>query len=160
MKKPLLKFFLLALFSLALLTIPIESRAQKFRVKVVRIVDGDTFTATNRDNLTLRFRLHGIDAPESDQPYGPEATEALEQMIDGKRVVVTVVSTDGWGRHIVKVKAGRIKDVGAQMLKQGMAWQFRRYDTSEHYRQLESKARRNRVGLWERKNPTPPWRWR
>jgi endonuclease YncB( thermonuclease family) len=33
-------------------------------VKVVGISDGDTFTGLNRDNHQLKFRIHGIDAPE------------------------------------------------------------------------------------------------
>ena len=31
--------------------------ALKFQVKVVKISDGDTFTAINRDNLQLKFRI-------------------------------------------------------------------------------------------------------
>lgn len=36
-------------------------------VKVDRVTDGDTIVLMDR----TRVRLHGIDAPERDQPYGP-----------------------------------------------------------------------------------------
>jgi endonuclease YncB( thermonuclease family) len=41
-------------------------------VKVDRVTDGDTIVLMDR----RRVRLHGIDAPERDQPYGPIATAA------------------------------------------------------------------------------------
>lgn len=48
----------------------IEASAQKFQVRVVGVSDGDTFTGLNRDNLQLRFRINGIDAPEKKQAFG------------------------------------------------------------------------------------------
>lgn len=49
--------------------------AQKFNVKVVGISDGDTFTGLNRDNLQLKFRIYGIDAPEKKQAFGTKSKE-------------------------------------------------------------------------------------
>ena len=46
-------------------------------VKVDRVTDGDTIVLMDRS----RVRLHGIDAPEPDQPYGSIATAALEYMV-------------------------------------------------------------------------------
>ncbi len=42
-------------------------------IKVVGIADGDTFTALFADKHTERIRLHGIDCPESGQPFGKAA---------------------------------------------------------------------------------------
>lgn len=42
-------------------------------VKVVGISDGDTFTALFADKYTEQIRLHGIDTPESGQPFGEVA---------------------------------------------------------------------------------------
>ena len=42
-------------------------------VKVDRVTDGDTIVLMDR----TRVRVHGIDAPERDQPYGPIATAPL-----------------------------------------------------------------------------------
>jgi endonuclease YncB( thermonuclease family) len=70
--------------------VPYEARW----VKVDRITDGDTIVLMDR----TRVRLHGIDAPERDQPYGPMATAALEDMVE-KSVYVVEVDTDRYG-HI------------------------------------------------------------
>ncbi len=42
--------------------------------RVDRVSDGDTIVLMYR----TRIRLHGIDAPERDQPYGDMATAALK----------------------------------------------------------------------------------
>lgn len=43
-----------------------------------------------------RFRLHGIDAPERDQPYGPISTAALEYMV-ARSVYLVEVDEDRYG---------------------------------------------------------------
>lgn len=46
------------------------------------------------------------------------------------------------------------------MIKQGMAWHYKKYSSDPVYAKLESEARNNRVGLWQDKNPIAPWLWR
>ncbi|MFA5768924.1 MAG: hypothetical protein WC871_05220 [Bacteroidales bacterium] len=77
MKKPL--FLLLLIFS------AITLQAQTFKVKVVSVSDGDTFTALNRDDLQIRFRIYGIDAPEREQAFSSVSTDKLTEMIHGKK---------------------------------------------------------------------------
>ncbi len=151
---------ILRILLLALLLSPTSSFAQRFRVKVVSIADGDTFSALNRDELKLRYRLYGIDAPEKKQPNSTASKEALSKMILGKTVIVDVKSIDGFGRPVVVVSTQTIKDVGANLISQGMAWHFKRYDNSQHYKALEKKARENKIGLWYHPKPIAPWDFR
>lgn len=44
-----------------------ECLTQKFQVKVVEISDG--FVGLNRDNLQIKFRIWGIDAPEKETGF-------------------------------------------------------------------------------------------
>ncbi|CEN37809.1 Uncharacterized endonuclease (fragment) [Capnocytophaga canimorsus] len=44
-----------------------------FSVKVIRISDGDSFVGLNDAQQQMRLRIHGIDAPESGQPYGKKS---------------------------------------------------------------------------------------
>ena len=64
-------------------------------VKVDRVVDGDTIVLMDK----TRVRLHGIDTPERDQPYGKQATRALDALIDTK-VFVEEKDTDRYGRLV------------------------------------------------------------
>ena len=64
-------------------------------VKVDRVTDGDTIVLMDR----TRVRLHGIDAPERDQPYGPIATAALEYMV-ARSVYLVEVDEDRYGRLV------------------------------------------------------------
>lgn len=54
--------------------------AQSFTAKVIGIVDGDTFDIL-RDNQPLRIRVASIDAPESSQPWGTRAQQALAELV-------------------------------------------------------------------------------
>ena len=62
---------------------------------VDRVVDGDT--VYTKDGT--KIRLHGIDTPERDQPYGQQATRALDGLIKTKFYVLEK-DTDRYGRFI------------------------------------------------------------
>ena len=41
-----------------------NKRNYDYQVRVVSITDGDTFRGLTKDKKEIRFRIHGIDAPE------------------------------------------------------------------------------------------------
>jgi endonuclease YncB( thermonuclease family) len=41
----------------------------------------------------------------------------------------------------------------------GYAWQYKKYSKDPAYADLEAEARAARLGLWQEKNPVPPWEW-
>ncbi|KAI9095633.1 hypothetical protein K1719_026193 [Acacia pycnantha] len=47
-----------------------------------------------------RIRLRGIDAPESEMPYGKEATEELTKIVEGKCLRILVYEIDSYGRLV------------------------------------------------------------
>ena len=138
----------------------VEAYGQRFTVKVVGVTDGDTFTAINRDNLQLKIRVYGIDAPEKGQDFGKRAKQALSDYIFGKEVTIDVQKTDGWGRYVSYVYTADGKDVSLMMLKDGMAWHFKKYDLTEEYAKAEEQAKAKKVGLWSMPNPVAPWDYR
>ena len=74
-----------------------------------------------------RVRLHGIEAPERDQPYGARATAALEYMVE-KSVYIVEVDTHRYGRMVGQLyhsKEGY--DINASMVCAGFAWWYERY---------------------------------
>ena len=59
------------------------------------MADGDTIVLMD----PTRFRLHGLDAPERDQPYGLTAAAALKSMV-ARTVLLVSVNEDRYGRLV------------------------------------------------------------
>lgn len=136
-------------------------KGAKLSVRVVGITDGDTFKGLTNEKQEIRFRIYGIDAPEKNQAFGTRSKQYLSDLIFGKTVVIKVQSRrDRYGRPIVWVYTPAGKDVSAEMLKAGMAWHYKRYDSSPEYARYETNARKSRIGLWADKNPLAPWDFR
>ena len=86
-------------------------------VKVDRVVDGDTIVLMDK----TRVRLHGIDTPERDQPYGKQATRALDELIKTK-VYVLEKDTDRYGRLVGVLYTPEGLNVNLEMVCGGHAW--------------------------------------
>ena len=96
---------------------------------VSRIVDGDTlWLKTAPDAEPMVIRLEGIDAPESCQAGGADATQALTKLALNRNVTVRIVARDDFARIVGKVFDGTV-DVGDRMVRDGHAWSMRfKYD--------------------------------
>ena len=91
-------------------------------VKVERVIDGDTIVLMD----STRVRLHGIDTPERDQPYGSEATTALKYLVETS-VYIVEVDTDRYGRTIGQLyHSTEGYDINASMVCAGHAWWYER----------------------------------
>jgi endonuclease YncB( thermonuclease family) len=133
---------------------------QTFSARVVEITDGDTYDVRRSDGQTLTIRLYGVDAPESDQPFGGKATQAARQYVGGKNVRVTVEDIGAYGRTVARVSVGG-GDLGAMLIRDGLAWHYERYaPRATEYARLERQAKNASRGLWSRSGPIPPWDWR
>ena len=121
---------------------------------VTRVYDGDTIWVGD-----VKVRLFGIDAPETKQEFGPEATEYLGRLIGNKEVRVVIKGKDRNGRALGIVFLGGM-DINRQMLEDGCAWHYKQYDNTESYAGAENYALALRRGLWAYPDPIPPWEFR
>ena len=58
---------------------------------------------------------------------------------------------------------GQRQSLSEAMLQAGLAWVYETYCREERcqdWRELQEEARRQRLGLWADRSPTPPWEWR
>ncbi|PIQ69676.1 MAG: hypothetical protein COY22_00365 [Candidatus Tagabacteria bacterium CG_4_10_14_0_2_um_filter_40_13] len=69
------------------------------RVKVKKVIDGDTFEDTRHSF----FRLEGVDAPEKRERGYNKAKEALKNMIDGEELIVKQVG-ESYGRKVIEAR--------------------------------------------------------
>lgn len=127
----------------------------KMKVKIERVVDGDTFKTTKGDKV----RLIGVDTPETVkpnspvEPYGKEASDYTKKMLEGKevtlqfdvqpfdkyqRLLAYVYLEDGtfYNEHLVYEGYARIMTVPPNVAQ------------SEVFLKAEQDARENNRGLW------------
>ena len=125
--------------------------------RVDRVSDGDTIVLMDR----TRIRLHGIDAPERDQPFGDMATAALRYMV-GRSVYYVETDTDRYGRMVANLYHSEDGyDINASMVCAGYAWWYERYEPDNKLLEgCQEEAQEAPKGLWVDDDPMPPWEWR
>jgi len=134
--------------------------SNRFRGRIERVVDGDTFQVRDMVGNRAKIRLWGIDAPETAQPYGPAATKGARDLAEGEPCAVEVVDTDQYGRIIGIVEADSY-NVNASLVKSGLAWHDQKYAAgADALREMEQEARSAGRGLWDQESPIPPWQYR
>jgi len=127
---------------------------------VIHVYDGDTIKVRLSSGPII-VRLHSIDTPEHDQPWGPQAKSALAGRIQGRPVSLRVVTQDSYDRLVADVFLGD-ESINAWMVQQGDAWAYRHYLEDRNYCTWEGDARDARRGLWSAPPDTwrAPWQWR
>ncbi len=123
--------------------------------RVVKVSGGDTITVLDSSKAQHKIRFHGIDAPEKKQAFGNASRKFLAGLVANREVRVAWSKRDRYQRILGTVFVDG-KDVNLEMLKAGMAWHYKKYDTNPAYAKAETEARTARRGLWQDKNPTPP----
>ncbi len=139
---------------------------------IVKVVDGDTIDIDIPDvnhNLT-RIRLWGVDSPETKSQYssvmyfGPEAAEFTTESALGRQVTIYLEehSTRGkYGRLLAYVQLPDDRFLNEVLVAEGFAYADLRFRHSlyQKYKQLESSARRQQKGLWEKvtRKQLPEW---
>jgi endonuclease YncB( thermonuclease family) len=138
---------------------PPVASAEAFQPRVFRVFDGDRFLVRERGR-TMRIQVAGVDAPELDQPHGPESKAILEQMVSGKRVALELTGQTDGDYQVARVRWGDF-DIGAELVRVGAAWAAPPDGPADAaMADLETAARDARRGLWSLPAPVPPREWR
>ena len=123
-------------------------------VTIARVVDGDTVV----DSHKVHYRLVGIDAPERSQPGGPEATWALDAMLDkAKFVGVRGTALDKYRRVLADLVVAddaaftqNVTSLNERMAAEGWAWSYARSSPASgpDFLAMERDARADKRGIW------------
>lgn len=127
----------------------------------VSVIDGDTLGMG-----TQRFRLHGIDAPESGQTCehaerstwrcGQQAALALADKIGRAHVTCRETDKDRYGRIVAVCTLGS-QDLNQWMVRSGWAVAYLKY--SRDYAADEAAAKQAGIGIWSGEFVSPSaWR--
>ena len=135
--------------------------------RAVGVADGDAITLLVRNRQQYRIRLTGIDAHEKAQPYGQRSKQYLADLAFGKDTKADCHKVDRHDRDVCTVFVNG-QDVGlAQLETRDWRGGSRRKYAHEQlpreridYEAAEDRAAADLIGLWQDKNPLPPWEWR
>lgn len=131
-----------------------------FEGQVIAVKDGDTFVILS-DKSEKTIRLAHIDCPEKRQPFGTRAKQFAADLCFGKIVKVKTEGKQDRNKRVIgELLLADGTNVNKELVKQGLAWHYKKYSESEEYAQLENGARAKRVGLWVDEYPRAPWEWR
>ena len=127
---------------------PQEPFAPKWQALVSRVIDGDTLVLQPIGSQNLyKPRIAGIDAPEICQPFGDVAKDKLARKVQGFMVTVNSDHRDDFGRELGQVYLNG-EDLGAYMVKQGLAWSFGRGKALGPYQLEQAYAKNLKLGLF------------
>ena len=131
--------------------------------RVIQVADGDTVVVHTGMGKTERVRLYGVDAPESAQRGGAEATAFASSLLLFASVSLSEMDRDQYGRSVALVRLDDGRLVNEEMVREGHAWVYRAYCREAFcakWLALEHQAKKQGRGLWRQDKPTPPWQWR
>ena len=146
------------LLNLLLLVFKIKPTKPAFTVKVIDVIDGDTFITDDK----LRIRLFGVDAPELGDCMGEKAKDRLGELVIGKTVELTEPIPDKFGRLMALVYVNDFL-VNEVIVKKGLGLYQRQGGTeTEILKQANQYARENSLGIFSQEcyqrvaNPNNP----
>jgi endonuclease YncB( thermonuclease family) len=130
-----------------------------FVARVVTVHEGDRLTIRH-DGRSETIHLKDIDCPQLKQPYGKQAKHVTAAYVANRDVVVRGLARDKQGRISAEVLLHDGRNVGHELLKEGLAWWQTSGPGDRSLENLEELARASRKGLWSDSNPVPPWKWK
>ena len=147
------------------------SAPDEFVAGVVYVNDGDTVVIEDDKGKRDNVRIVSIDAPEKGrrgvpgQAYSERSRQHLNGLIGRREVRLVSRGRDDYGRLLARAWIGDV-DVGLAQVCAGYAWVFDAFvdelpvADQRRYRDCETRARKERRGLWRGSRPIPPWQWR
>lgn len=153
------------LFALLILLVPTLAVSQAIarsssltNVVVVAVDDGDSIRISQNGRVSS-IRMACIDAPELDQPQGPQSANRLRQILPrNASVQFRITSTnDRYNRLVAEVYRNGVS-VNMQMVQEGRAAVDRRLlygclANRDRYLAVEQTARQRRLGFWSLPDP-------
>lgn len=97
--------------------------------KIISILDGDTYDLLIKDNKTLRVRIEGIDAPEKGMSFYRVSKNYLSKLCFEKNVRLEIMGKDIHERTLAFSYLDDGTELSHEMVKQGLAWHFKKYSS-------------------------------
>jgi micrococcal nuclease len=140
-------------------TIAVTSTVNKESVKVLRVVDGDTFEIIYNNEKT-KVRLIGVDTPETVkvgipiQPFGKEASEYTKKVLEGRIVQLEFDKgkVDVYKRLLAYIYLEDGSMFNKTLIKEGYAKASKVYPNikyAKEFEELQKLAQSQHLGMWK-----------
>jgi endonuclease YncB( thermonuclease family) len=141
--------------------LPAQPASRVLPGQVTRVVDGDTlwFQPDEPGEPLVAVRLRGIDAPETCQAWGRQATAALREQVQGRPATLRTHGRDDHRRTLGTLSVAGV-DLNATLVAQGHAWAWRDANGRSPYLKEESDARAAGRGAHAEPGAETPWDFR
>jgi micrococcal nuclease len=123
-------------------------------VRVVEVVDGDTIKVRLNDKIET-VRLIGIDAPENDKCFSPDATSNAQKVLLNQQVRLKADKSqnnrDVYGRLLRYVFLEDGANFNRLMITEGYAKEYTFISPYKHqskFKKAQQEAKRAEKGLW------------
>lgn len=129
---------------------------------LARVVDGDTLWVDGK-----KFRLFGVDAPESNQmcgsgdsqwPCGQLATQTMRDLVSGAVVTCQSKGQQSYDRIVASCSTRNHWDLGEAMVNQGYAEAATAFTSI--YVSMQNRAKAERLGIWKDDDFQSPYEYR
>ena len=134
---------------------------ESFSGTVRKVIDGDSLLIA-AGKKTVEVRLYGVDCPEYNQPFSPQAKALVRTSVAGKKVLVRPLYHDSYNRLVAIVVYGD-KILNGELVRAGLAWVYPRYcrkKICKTWQEMENSAKNDKRGMWRSTAPIPPWQWK
>lgn len=113
---------LLALGAFLLAWLALRLYLRRWRpMRLITVIDGDTFMAVDMAGKRRKLRLLGVDCPELNQRNGPEARSFVQQAAAKEVVQVRLKGRDRYKRDLADVQVGG-KSLALMLVRAGLAY--------------------------------------
>ena len=134
--------------------------AETFSGVLVGIVDGDTVCVEWSGGMST-IHLAGVDAPETDQPYGTEAAKYARELGFKKKVTVHALAENTVRGLVGTVVLADGSVLNRRLVEAGFGWCTEGYaSVPKECQSTQRQAKQQQKGLWSASDPIPPWDWR
>lgn len=82
---------------------PADLVNRRFTAEVTHVADGDTVEVLIPPARKVRVRLHGVDTPESNEPFNDRARTFTRVLMFGRSVAIVGKDVDRYGRLVARV---------------------------------------------------------
>lgn len=133
--------------------------------EVMNVITGDTIYIRDDHNEYRRVQCAGIAAPECEQSHGMASREHLCSFVCSERVAVKFSGFDEHGRVVGKILINE-RDICLEQIDAGFAWHYDAHERAQlvedhgRYAKAAHRARDEKRGLWQDRNPVSPWKFR